>query len=53
MVYGKGIIMKISEMRNDKLIFVSITEHTPVQCPGFNKEALDMVITSIPKLPEV
>ena len=35
------------------MIFVAIAEHSPAQCPGSNREVLDIVTSSMPKIPEL
>ncbi len=35
------------------MIFVAIAEHTPAQCPGSNKEVLDVISEAMPKIPDL
>ena len=35
------------------MIFVAIAQHSPAQCPGSNKEVLDIVGASMPQIPEL
>ena len=35
------------------MLFVGILQHTPVQCPGNNKQLFDEVMAMMPRLPEI
>lgn len=35
------------------MIFVAIAQHSPAQCPGFNKQVFDMVSGAMSKLEDI
>ncbi len=35
------------------MLFVAIGQHSPAQCPGFDKETFDIVSSNMPKLEEL
>lgn len=35
------------------MLFIAIGQHSPAQCPGFDKETFDMVSNTMPKLDDI